>query len=122
MHIALECRSIVSIWTEPKAALLAVPKANEKGLSNTILEGEMLNFIKLILYSHMSICHIFLIASIMEDILIIIIIIIISFRGRHYYLRYWNVAQLNYSVLAILTPHWFITFIVEDIFIACLEV
>ena len=120
MHIALECRSIVSIWTEPKAALLAVPKANEKGLSNTILEGEMLNFIKLILYSHMSICHIFLIASIMEDILIIIIII--SFRGRHYYLRYWNVAQLNYSMLAILTPHWFITFIVEDIFIACLEV
>ena len=56
MHIALECRSIVSIWTEPKAALLAVPKANEKGLSNTTLEGEMLNFI-------------FLIASIMEDII-----------------------------------------------------
>ena len=56
MHIALECRSIVSIWTEPKAALLAVPKANEKGLSNTTLEGEMLNFI-------------ILIASIMEDII-----------------------------------------------------
>ena len=56
MHIALECRSIMSIWTEPEAALVAVPKANEKGLSNTILEREMLNFI-------------FLIASIMEDII-----------------------------------------------------
>ena len=51
MQIALECRSIVSIWTEPKAALLAVPKANEKGLSITILEGEMLNFINLF-YTH----------------------------------------------------------------------
>ena len=66
MHIALECRSIVSIWTEPKAAHLEVPKANETGLSNTILEGEMLNFIKLILYSHMSS---YLIASVMEDII-----------------------------------------------------
>ena len=53
--------------TEPKAAHLEVPKANETSLSNTILEGvEMLNFIKLILYSRMSK---YLIASVMEDII-----------------------------------------------------
>ena len=52
--------------TEPKAAHLEVPKENETSLSNTILEEEMLNFIKLILYSHM---RIYLIASVMEDII-----------------------------------------------------